>query len=219
MYGRPPYFLLFNSGSFQEHKELCTQEHGHPLHIFKFSSIPHSCILATVRPVGFYISSMTWPQEDGPLGKSLPIQTLEGVGGHLGREVQCFWYGKHGPKRKMYELAGCVLMTPQTIAPLKGTQLEESLRRSFLCTDLRAGAHLSGYDQCCLCLTLLILITSLSIPRGKQNKIRDIRWIQVFSKKTKSDELLLNHQCLWTQDVIASFLDSVLGSRLESYAK
>ena len=52
-----------------------------------------------------------------------------------------------------------------------------------------------------------------------KSKIRDIRWIQVFSKKAKSDELLLTHQCLWTQDVIASFLDSVLGNRLESCAK
>lgn len=126
--------------------------------------------VATVRPAGFYISSMAWPQEDGPLGKSLSIQTLEGMGGNLGRGVQCPWHGKHGPKRKMCELAGCVLMTPRTIAPQKGAQLEESLRRSLLCTDLRARAHLSGYDQYCLCLTFLILITSLSIPHEKQNK-------------------------------------------------
>lgn len=82
--------------------------------------------VATVRPAGFYISSMAWPQEDGPLGKSLSIQTLEGMGGNLGRGVQCPWHGKHGPKRKMCELAGCVLMTPRTIAPQKGAQLEES---------------------------------------------------------------------------------------------
>ena len=125
--------------------------HGHPPHIFKFSSIPyalntaaHSCPLATVRPAGFYIRSMAWPQEGGPLGKSLPIQTLEGVEGQLGRGVLCLWHGQHGPKRKMCELAGCILMTPWTIAPQKGTQLEESLRRisgqGLICLDMTSTA-------------------------------------------------------------------------------
>ena len=129
-----------------------------------------SCPLATLRPAGVHTNSMAWPREDSPQGRSLPMQALKGAGGHLSRGGLCIWYGEYGPKGKMCELGGCLLMTPWTVAPQKGAQLEESLRRNLLCMDLRARAQLPGYEQYCFCLSILILITSLYIPC--KNKVK-----------------------------------------------
>lgn len=97
-------------------------------------------------------------------GRNLPVQAVEGAWLYLDQGVLCLWYGEYGPEGEMCEPGGHILMTLWTVAPQKGAQLKESLRRTCLCMDLRAEAQRPGYYQHCLSLSSFISITSLLIP-------------------------------------------------------
>lgn len=97
-------------------------------------------------------------------------------------------------------------MTYWTLTPQRGPQLDESLRRTPLFMDPRARAQLPGYEQGCLCLSVLISTTSLLVPCQKKKKKEDVeemKWIQVLSKKAEWMIYREVIKCLWTQDVNA----------------
>ena len=97
-----------------------------------FAPIPHMQAPSTPYALTLQQAAVPWPlsglqlcvcqqhglpRGDSPQGRSLCVQALEGAEGHLGRRVLCLWYGAHGPKGKMCELGGCILMKPHGLLP------------------------------------------------------------------------------------------------------